>query len=356
MRIYELDAFRGVAAMAVLMYHYTTVYDKIFDTTSIFNFSYGWMGVPLFFILSGFVITLTINRCKSPFDFLYRRFMRLYPTYWICLLITLSVVYKSDFKMFQLPLIDVLMNFTMVEELFGFKLVDGSYWSLLPELLFYLLMAFLMLFKKTNNVLLFNIPILIICLIHYFWQIPFLWRILYYLPLFMIGISFYNIYIGKKENYFHILIVCNLALSIFLYHKIQSSVSVKVLFISFTSFVGLFYLFVYGKLKFLGNSKVLVFLGTISYPLYLIHENVGLIIINYLDIYFDLRNIGIVLALIISIVLAYVVTFYLEPPFNKIIKKLKFKFDNNKVLVLKKIRMDSFKNNSHLEANSREII
>ena len=330
MRIYELDSFRGIAAMSVLLYHYTTRYNEIFDTTSILNFSYGWLGVPLFFILSGFVITLTISRCKSPFDFLYRRFMRLYPTYWICLLITLSLVYASDFKMFQLPFIDVLMNFTMVGEILGFNYVDGSYWSLLPELLFYLLMAFLMLFKKTNKVLLFNVPILIICLIHYFWQVPFIWRILYYLPLFMIGISFYNIYISKKENYFHILIVCNLVLSIFLYHKLRGTIYPITLYaISFTSFVGLFYLFVYGKLKFLGNSKVLVFLGAISYPLYLIHENVGIIIINYLDTYFEMRNLSITIAIIISIVLAYVVSFYLEPPFNKIIKKLKFKFDNN---------------------------
>ena len=83
MRIYELDAFRGIAAMAVVLYHYSTRYNEIFDVTSFLNFSFGWMGVPLFFILSGFVITLSVNRCKSPFEFLYRRFIRLYPTYWI---------------------------------------------------------------------------------------------------------------------------------------------------------------------------------------------------------------------------------------------------------------------------------
>jgi len=336
MRIYELDAFRGIAAMAVVIYHYTTKYNEVFETTSVLNFPYGWLGVPLFFILSGFVITLTVNRCMSPFDFLFRRFMRLYPTYWICLLITLGLVYASDFKMFKLPLIDVLMNFTMVGEIFGFNYVDGSYWSLLPELLFYLLMAFLMLFKKTNNVLLYNIPILIICLINYFWQITFLWRLLYYVPLFMIGISMYNIHVGKKENYFHILIVCNLAMSIFLYQNLRGNIFPITLYAtSFTSFVGIFYLFVYGKLKFLGNSKVLVFLGAISYSLYLIHENVGFIIINYLDTYFEMKNLSITIAIIVSIVLAYVVTFYLEPPFNKIIKKLKFKFDHNKVLILK---------------------
>lgn len=327
MRIYELDAFRGIAVMAVVLYHYSTRYNEFFNATSILNFPYGWMGVPLFFILSGFVITLTVNRCKSPFEFLYRRFIRLYPTYWICLIITLSVLYVSDLKMFQLPLVDVFMNFTMMGELFGFKYVDGSYWSLLPELIFYFLMAFLMLVKKTNNVLLYNIPILIIVLINYFWQIPSLWRFLYYAPLFMIGISIYNIYIGKKELYFHFLITCNLVMSIFLYPTAHSGVSIIILAIAFTSFVGLFYLFVYGKLKFLKNSKVLIFLGTISYPLYLIHENIGLIIINYFDTNFDLRNLSIVIAIIISVGIAHVVTFYLEPPLKNIINKLKANFD-----------------------------
>lgn len=333
MRIFELDGIRGVAAMAVVFYHYTTRYNEMFDTTSVLNFSYGWLGVPLFFILSGFVITLTINRCKSPFEFLYRRFMRLYPTYWICLLITLTVINITDFKMFQLPLIDVLMNFTMVSEIFGFNYVDGSYWSLLPELLFYFLMALLMVFNKTNKVLTYNVPILFICIIHYFYQIPFLWHLLYYLPLFMIGILFYNIYMGRKKYYFHILIVFNLVLSVFLYHKIQSSVPIEYLLFSFTSFIGLFYLFIYGKLKFLGRSKGLVFLGTISYPLYLIHENVGLIFINYLDSNFGLRNIAIAFAIMISIALAYVVTFYLEPPFRNFIKRLHFQGNNFLTLI-----------------------
>ncbi len=210
MRLNELDAFRGVAATAVVLYHYTTRYNEIFGTTSVLNFTYGWLGVPLFFILSGFVITLTINVCKSPYEFLYKRFIRLYPTYWICLVITLSAIYLTNFNAFKLPIIDVLMNFTMVSDILGFKYVDGAYWSLLPELLFYFFMAVLMLFKKTNKVLFYNVPLLIICLIHYFSPIPVLWRILSlnYLLLFMIGISFYNIYTGKKEYYYHILIIC----------------------------------------------------------------------------------------------------------------------------------------------------
>ena len=217
------------------------------------------------------------------------------------------------------------MNFTMVGELFGFNYVDGSYWSLLPELLFYFLMAFLMFIKKTNNVLLFSIIALIICLINYFWQITFIWRLLIYLPLFMIGILFYHIYAGKNKKYFHVLIILNLLIGIFLYQQIKSSYSISFFAISFTFFVGLFYLLVNGKIRFLGNSNILKFLGAISYPLYLLHENIGFIVINYFETYFYWRNISIVLATIISISLAYIVTYYLEPPFINFIKKLTYK-------------------------------
>jgi peptidoglycan/LPS O-acetylase OafA/YrhL len=144
----------------------------------------------------------------------------------------------------------------------------------------------------------------------------------------MIGISIYNIYTGKKEIYFHVLIACNLVTSIFLYPSVNSGHSIVILSITFSSFVALFYLFVYGKLKFLQSSKVLIFLGTVSYPLYLLHENIGLIIINYFDTNFDLRNISVALAIIISIILAYIVTFYIEPPLKNVINKLKINAKN----------------------------
>ncbi len=325
MRIKELDAFRGIAALAVVIYHYTTRYNQIYDTTSLFNFHAGWLGVPFFFILSGFVITLTVNKCKSPVEFLYRRFIRLYPTYWICLIITISILYLLNYNQLQIPMLDTIINFTMWHQFFEFRHVDGAYWSLLPELLFYCLMAFLMVFNKTNNVLVYNVPILILCFIHYFWPIPILWRFLnlHYVLLFMIGISFYNIYNGKKEKYYHSLIICNLVLSLFMYQIAQPGHSIKFLLITFSAIVGLFYLFVYGKLKFFGNSRILVFLGVISYPLYLVHQNIGYIIINNFDKSFGLRNIGIVIAVFVSICLAYGVTFFIEPPLKKNIRNIK---------------------------------
>ena len=62
-RLLELDALRGIAAMMVVLFHLTmnTAIEK-------FGFRYGVTGVDLFFIISGFVIFLTLNksrRCAS---------------------------------------------------------------------------------------------------------------------------------------------------------------------------------------------------------------------------------------------------------------------------------------------------
>lgn len=48
MRIKELDALRGIAALAVVFYHFTTRYNEIFNKEFAFNFAYGWLGVPVF--------------------------------------------------------------------------------------------------------------------------------------------------------------------------------------------------------------------------------------------------------------------------------------------------------------------
>ncbi len=332
MRIKELDAFRGIAALSVVLYHYTTVYHDNFDVPSLFYVQYGWLGVPLFFILSGFVITLTIQRCKNPLEFLLKRFIRLYPTYWISLSITLLVIYISNSQgihdMFSNTTTNILFNFTMFQELVYIDHVDASYWSLLPELLFYLLIAFLFWIKKVNNLLLYNSILIGICIIHYFFPLPIVGRILdlHYVLLFMIGICFYNIYANYKKvkQYIHFLIVINLILGIFLYGIIRPHLDFTVILITFPMIVLLFYGFVYQKFAVLGTIKSLLFLGIISYPLYLIHQIVGFIFMLFFDQYLT-RELSIFSAVSLSIILATIITFYLEPPLKRATKKIIFK-------------------------------
>ena len=88
LRLLELDALRGLAALAVVLFHYTVYYGKTVDHADNpwFRFSYGHYGVMLFFMISGFVILMTLDRTKTVWDFAVARFCRLYPVYWAAML------------------------------------------------------------------------------------------------------------------------------------------------------------------------------------------------------------------------------------------------------------------------------
>ena len=131
-RLIELDVFRGIAALSVVLFHYTKRYNITFKTNEMsqFEFSYGHYGVQLFFIISGFVIFMTLERCKNVFVFIKRRFIRLYPTFWISMIITFIVTSLSGIIRFERTFIDLVVNITMIPYLLGFKHIDGVYWSL----------------------------------------------------------------------------------------------------------------------------------------------------------------------------------------------------------------------------------
>jgi len=88
MRILELDGLRGIAVMAVIMQHYLSWLPQIGSAN-------GWLGVDLFFILSGFLITsilLNLRTKKHYFGVFYkRRALRIFPPYYLGILVYLAV-------------------------------------------------------------------------------------------------------------------------------------------------------------------------------------------------------------------------------------------------------------------------
>ena len=90
-RLLELDALRGIAALMVVLFHFTMDRPEMY-----YGFKYGVTGVDFFFIISGFVIFLTLSSTKNWKDFVVSRFSRLYPTYWTVVTFTalMTVVYR----------------------------------------------------------------------------------------------------------------------------------------------------------------------------------------------------------------------------------------------------------------------
>ena len=100
MRFLELDALRGIASLTVLLFHFT----RFSSGTSPFNYNIGATGVDFFFMLSGFVILMTLDKKPSVGQFFWGRITRIVPTYWACATVTLIAIYtftKKDFGIHQ---------------------------------------------------------------------------------------------------------------------------------------------------------------------------------------------------------------------------------------------------------------
>ncbi len=142
-RLAVLDGLRLIAALAVLGYHYLSSKawhtPRPFPELSRFS-SYGFLGVELFFLISGFVICMS-SWGRGLGEFFASRVARLYPAYFAAIVLTTLVLWVLPFEIHPLRLPQILVNFTMAQTGVGVPNVDGPYWTLWRELLFYLLFA-----------------------------------------------------------------------------------------------------------------------------------------------------------------------------------------------------------------------
>jgi peptidoglycan/LPS O-acetylase OafA/YrhL len=138
-RLSQLDGLRAVAALSVVGFHYTARYDAALVHMQPLPFSLAWghLGVELFFIISGFVILMTVDRARSPADFVFSGVSRLFPTYWVAVLLTALTLRAVQMPGYERSAFDIAVNLTMVPNQFGVASIDGAYWSLGIELMFY---------------------------------------------------------------------------------------------------------------------------------------------------------------------------------------------------------------------------
>jgi len=309
-RISELDCLRGIAVLSVVIYHYTHRYQELVDEkfTPWIDFRFGNFGVELFFIVSGFVIFLSVQNVGSHWEFLYKRFTRLFPTYWFCMCLTFTVTSFASLEQLQSTWFEFFVNFSMVHRLLGVDSVDGVYWSLVPELAFYFFITLFLVFNKINLVSKLTIVWLTGVYINLMVDLPKIveWPlVLNYGMYFIAGIHFYFIFSNKAQRFnYIILLACYLAALL----TMKEPLDLLVISAIFASF----YAFSVGKISVI-NFSVLRFLGTISYSLYLLHQYIGYIII-YEMTQFGIENTFALLVVPMAITLlgATVVTFAIE--------------------------------------------
>ena len=319
-RFSELDGLRGIAAMAVVIYHYTWNYNRFWGHDIVIPkiFSYGTWGVELFFIISGFVISWSILKQKNPLLFALSRFRRLYPPFWACLVVSIPIVLTLGPDELKLDFQSLLINFTMLQGFLGFKSYDGVYWTLTLELAFYLLIFIVAFFKQLEKIDYWVITWLMVTALIYLLGLSDIGLVskllvIKYNLFFAVGIYFYKLRSGKVEVSTHVILLLCLVL-VPLYHDLKASIGCYLLF-------GGFWLTTQNKLRFLG-ARVFVFFGSISYSLYLIHQNLGYTIIHYLEAFNTPPVVSILVATICSILLASLVFYIVEKPSGKLFRNV----------------------------------
>jgi len=146
-RMPALDLLRFAAALAVVLFHYSGRFSAeaaspLLHTPLREVFKYGYLGVQLFFMISGFVIAMSMAG-SSARGFVAARLLRLWPAFFICGSLTalaLLVLPEAGAP----TALRYLANLTMAPALLRQEALDTVYWTLLIELKFYAWMALLL--------------------------------------------------------------------------------------------------------------------------------------------------------------------------------------------------------------------
>jgi peptidoglycan/LPS O-acetylase OafA/YrhL len=279
-RFRELDILRGLAALSVVFFHYSRHGTRYFADYP-FDFWYGEYGVHLFFVISGFVIHFTLDRSRNLRDFAFSRFSRLYPSYWMALafLFVLQMLVGHSAPWVK----GYLVNITMLQKFVGVPDVDNVYWSLAVELAFYAVMATVFVLGQLPR-----LPIVgsIWLLIAAAWaltghvpeekaySLAGTFLILPYAPYFIAGTMFYLIHAkGSKLSYVGVIALALLVAGLVWGFEIACITA---------AIFALFAAAVAGWLSFL-VSPVTLWLGAISYPLYLMHRIPGYEFLDWMN-------------------------------------------------------------------------
>lgn len=327
-----LDIIRGLAAILIILFHYTFAYKNRPSSTGLYETDWGWSvwwgyaAVTTFFMMSGFLAGPSLVKGKtSPGRFIRKKALRFYPVYWVAMTVT-TIVLVFFYREEAISLTQYAANLTMVSQLFRVPFVDGVYWSMQCELVFCLICACLMMIKRPRNLL----------------KVLFIWVIL------AIGLSF--TLDMKATRLLRIITICSYChdfiagivlqrasgnarrsggeTCILLLCLLNSVVwhgflTPSTIFFVITS-VLLFFLKKIDEVIPSSNRAIaiIIWVASISYPLYLVHEMVGFTIIRHLLSNGITHPVSILIPIAVSLVLAWMIHVVVEKRFlNRYFKK-----------------------------------
>jgi len=361
--IVGIDAIRLIAAILVMFFHYgfwvgaypqaanaesvLISFPELYDWTN-----FGWIGVQIFFVISGFVIAFSGERASSAFHFLVTRVVRLVPAALICATITLIITLALQSSDASELFIAYLRSIFFVP--FGVY-IDGSYWTLAIEIAFYALVFLLIAIGRFNRIKLLAIAIGL--------QSTIYWVLYVFATTHPAGELFQLMRALQDSRSMEILLLhhgCFFAIGIFLWAQLLKRPS-RINLFWLAIFVGTGCLQIYGVTEsfyyqfdirqptltpmtvWLGSLLAIYMavvynhkiheisppwllrmfrtMGLMTYPLYLLHQTAGLALMNEL-VKLGLNAYAALLSIIVlAIASAWLVSVFIEPPLQRLAKE-----------------------------------
>lgn len=328
----SIDYLRVLAALLVVFYHYLfRGHSADGMQATVFNSGlamYGYLGVDLFFIISGYVIAFSINN-RTWEQFMISRIIRLYPTYWLSVLVTYVVLVLYGHS---IGLKTLVINMTMFQDVFGVESIDGVYWSLLVEMKFYILIMFTIKILRIRPIIFSIIWFVISGILNYFPDENFIKDLLQWglitkwSNLFIFGLIINELKQGDSKMFvkiFAVLIAINIITSGVarsegigdIFNVIYNELYVA---LALGTFICLFAFFAFNDV--LPHWRIVKVMAGLSYPLYLTHQMIGY---KLIDTFSTLAGKHVALVGVVSFVL--VLSFLLSSIGETITKHAKLK-------------------------------
>lgn len=304
-RINYLDGLRGIAILLVVLFHYCgPIYGNIVHWNAGVLapvVSRGWVGVQLFFLISGFVILMTLDKCRSFPQFMFNRWIRLFPA---MLIATAAITAFNIFTDLPGPHVsnnwlDVIPGLIFVPPAvihavthIDIASIDGVFWTLYTEMGFYVIfgLAYFQFGWRTAIGLLVVLTIVtsvapglldvlgaprgLSRLVE-----PLRWMNMQMYGWFAGGALFWKAREYKSAPLFNCAVAGGLASALLQVNYVPfgwlDRAALVLIVILFSTVQ------VYQPLQKALATKVALFFGVISYPLYLLHNEIGVSLIGW---------------------------------------------------------------------------
>jgi len=324
-KIISVDMLRGLASLSVAWFHFTHgnpgfLPDDWLKSTG----NWGWLGVEIFFVISGFIIPYSLWKNNFVFKnhwykFILKRIARIDPPYFISMILSLSLWYLSTFipefkgTSLEFDWLQISAHFGYLIDFMGLNWIQPIYWSLAIEFQYYLFICLIIPFLLNKNIWIVRLSLVLLLISPFAIENRIV--VFYWMGLFVLGISSFLFFIKKMK-----------IPELILFQILSSAVCWKI--IGFPEMIAGLLAVLFILLVNIKPIRPLIFLGSLSYSLYLVHIPVGGKIINLFSrfsgtLFFQVM--GLFSALTISLLVGWLFYKYIELPSQELASKIRYK-------------------------------